>query len=154
VGPRRRGWCLTHKQPLHDERGRVIGMAGFSKDLPQPDSRSAVYRQVARAVEHLRARHAEPLRIRDVARQAGLTPRRLERLVRRVFHLTPGQLLVQARIDSALRLLAEGGASIADIAQACGYSDHSAFTRQFRATVGMTPREFRRSAAPREAARP
>ena len=119
-------------------------MAGFSKDLPQPDSRSAVYSQVARAVEHLRRRHAEPLRIRDVARQAGLTPRRLERLVRRVFQLTPGQLLVQARIDSALRLLAGSARGVADIAQACGYSDHSAFTRQFRATVGMTPREFRR----------
>ena len=35
--------------------------------------------------------------------------------------------------------------SVAEVAHACGYSDHSAFTRQFRATVGLTPREFRRA---------
>ena len=34
---------------------------------------------------------------------------------------------------------------ISDVAQACGYSDHSAFTRQFRATVGLTPTAFRRA---------
>jgi AraC-like DNA-binding protein len=26
---------------------------------------------------------------------------------------------------------------------ACGFADQSAFARQFKATVGMTPREFR-----------
>jgi AraC-like DNA-binding protein len=36
-----------------------------------------------------------------------------------------------------------GEASVADIAQACGYADHSAFTRQFRATTGVTPSEYR-----------
>ncbi|HEY9509614.1 MAG TPA: AraC family transcriptional regulator, partial [Verrucomicrobiae bacterium] len=27
----------------------------------------------------------------------------------------------------------------------CGYSDQSAFTRQFRQTVGMSPSEYRRT---------
>jgi AraC-like DNA-binding protein len=32
---------------------------------------------------------------------------------------------------------------VTEIAIACGYHDHSAFTRQFKATVGMTPSEYR-----------
>jgi len=144
LGPRRRGWCLTHKLPLFDERTRVIGMAGISRDLPHPDARGSGYRQVARAVALLR-RVDRPLRTSTLARRAGLHPRRLERLLRRVFQLTPGQLRTQARVDAACRLLSEGGSSVTTIAQACGYADHSAFTRQFRATVGLTPSAFRRT---------
>ena len=68
---------------------------------------------------------------------------RFERLVKQVFHVTPRQLLVKTRVDAASRLLRETESSVAGIAQACGYADHSAFTRQFRATVGLTPRAFR-----------
>jgi AraC-like DNA-binding protein len=63
-----------------------------------------------------------------------------------VFHLTPRQLLTKTRVEAASRQLASGEGTIVDIAQACGYADHSAFTRQFRAVTGMTPRAFRRAA--------
>ena len=33
--------------------------------------------------------------------------------------------------------------AVADIAYECGFSDHSAFTRAFRAATGVTPTEFR-----------
>ena len=49
-----------------------------------------------------------------------------------------------------MRLL-QGAGSVADIGLACGFTDQSAFARQFKATVGMTPRDFRSlqvSAAP------
>ena len=49
---------------------------------------------------------------------------------------------VCARLDAALALLT-GDSSIADIAHACGYADHSAFTRQFRRSTGFSPREYR-----------
>jgi AraC-like DNA-binding protein len=68
---------------------------------------------------------------------------RFARLVRRVFHLSPGQLLVKRRVEEASRLLAESTRAVAEVAQTVGYADHSAFTRQFRATTGLTPREFR-----------
>ncbi|MEG1681441.1 MAG: AraC family transcriptional regulator, partial [Stenotrophomonas sp.] len=33
------------------------------------------------------------------------------------------------------------------VGQACGFSDQSAFARQFKHTVGMTPRDYRALAA-------
>ena len=68
-----------------------------------------------------------------------------ERLVKRVFHLTPRELLIKTRIEAASALLLESDRSIADIAFACGYCVHSAFTRQFKATVGVAPAQFRGS---------
>jgi AraC-like DNA-binding protein len=51
-------------------------------------------------------------------------------------------MIIKTRLEAASRMLA-GDSSVSDIAQACGYADHSAFTRQFRATVGVTPSEYR-----------
>jgi AraC-like DNA-binding protein len=140
---RRRGWCLTHKIPLFGKDGAIVGLAGLSKDLHRPDEAQEDYRQVARAVEQLQSRYAEPLRMEDLARAAGFSVDRFERQVRRIFDLTPRQLLIQARLDAASVLLLDPGRSVAEVAHACGYADQSAFTRQFKATVGITPRDYR-----------
>ena len=47
------------------------------------------------------------------------------------------------RLHAAQRLLREASRSIADIAHECGYADHSAFTRAFRAMTSVTPAHFR-----------
>ena len=46
-------------------------------------------------------------------------------------------------LDAALALLADDGASVAAIAHACGYADHSAFARQFRRSTGLSPSDWR-----------
>ena len=50
--------------------------------------------------------------------------------------------LVYDRETGAMRLLLTD-ASIATIGQSCGFSDQSAFARQFKHTVGMSPRDYR-----------
>jgi AraC-like DNA-binding protein len=136
------GWCLTRKLPLV-ENGRVVGLVGISRDLGQPDERDPIYPRLARVVDELRARLEEQVRVQRLAQLARMSVSQLERQFQRVFQLSPRELLTQLRIEKATRLLASGG-SIASIALACGYSDHSAFTRQFRAVVGVTPRAYRR----------
>jgi AraC-like DNA-binding protein len=139
-----RGWCLTFKAPIY-ARGAVAGLVGISRDLHRPNEFDADYRMLARAVEHLQAHYAEEIRLDSLARGVGLSLDRFERLVKRVFYLTPRQLLAKTRIEAASKLLVTGTRSIADIAHACGYCDHSAFTRQFKATVGLAPAQFRES---------
>ena len=77
-----------------------------------------------------------------LADTAGISVAQLERLFKRVFQLTPQQLLTKLRIEAAMRLL-HGDTSIAEIGQLCGFSDQSAFARQFKCTVGMPPRDYR-----------
>jgi AraC-like DNA-binding protein len=138
-----RGWCLTFKTPVKDEHGRIVGLVGVSRDLHRPDEFHPEYRRLARAVDELRERYAERIQLAALARRVGFSVDQFERLVKRAFHLTPRQLLVQTRIEAATALLAEPRRTVAEIAQMCGYSDHSAFTRQFRATTGVSPRELR-----------
>jgi AraC-like DNA-binding protein len=68
-----------------------------------------------------------------------------EQRMRRIFQITAGQLIQKVRMDAAVQRLRETDAPIAAIALECGYSDQSAFTRQFRRTAGMSPSEYRRA---------
>jgi AraC-like DNA-binding protein len=135
------GWCLTCKYPYR-QRGEVCGVVGISRDLGHPDGRHPTYPRLARVMEHMQAHYAEGVRVGALAALAEVSVAQLERHFRRVFQLTPQQALTKLRIEAAMRLL-RGGSSVADIGVACGFTDQSAFARQFKATVGMTPREFR-----------
>jgi AraC-like DNA-binding protein len=139
------GWCLTHKLPLREGHdGAVLGVAGISRDLGLPDQGHPVYAQIAELAAHIRAHFDQAVNLGELARAAGLSLDRVERLFQRIFHLSPREMLLQARLDEARRLLvSEPGLSVAAVAASCGYSDHSAFARQFKATSGMTPSQYR-----------
>lgn len=138
---RRPGWCLTFKQPLRRD-GLIVGLVGISRDLGQPDSLHSSYARLQQAVAHMQAHFHEPLRVQTLATIADVSVSQLERLFKRVFQITPQQMLTKLRIETAMRML-HTGASIAEIGQACGFSDQSAFARQFKCTVGMPPRDYR-----------
>ena len=140
----RHGWCLTNKLPMRDAAGKVSGLFGFSRDLQAANVRSEDYSQVADAVRRIHEQYDQPLRVKDLARRAGLSVYQFDKRIQRIFGITAGQLIQKTRMDAALRRLRETSDSIAEIASACGYSDQSAFTRRFRETTGMSPSEFRR----------
>ncbi|MGO4382274.1 helix-turn-helix domain-containing protein [Pseudoduganella sp. RAF53_2] len=136
------GWCLTQKRLLRDKAGHIVGLCGISRDLAMADHKNPAYHKVAEAVRVIHEQFDGPLALPKLARTANMSVAQIERYFLRIFHLTPRQLIIKTRIDAASRMLA-GDASVAEIALACGYADHSAFTRQFRATTGVTPSEYR-----------
>ena len=75
---------------------------------------------------------------------AGMTSVRFARMIKRIYGVSPMQLITKTRITAGSRLLRETDASIAQIALDCGFADHSAFTRSFRAVTGMSPTEHKR----------
>ncbi len=136
------GWCVTCKLPVRDAGGRVVGLAGTSRDVHAPAAESAM-EDLAAAVRHVRENYDRPLRVAELAALARLSEYRFARRIRSLFGLTPAQLVIKTRIDAAREMLREGPAAIGAIALACGYCDQSAFTRQFKAAVGLTPAQYR-----------
>ena len=137
------GWCLTNKLPLRGTDGRVIGLAGLSTDLHPPDEAADGFEPVAEAVRHARDHLDRRLTLGDLAAVAGLSAYQFDQRVRRLFRLTTGQLLLKLRMDSAAEQLRDTTAPAAHVALASGYSDQSAFARQFRRTTGLTPIQYR-----------
>jgi AraC-like DNA-binding protein len=140
-----RGWCVTNKLPLRAHDGRVVGLYGVSKDLQGPNERSEGFAQVAAAVGRIRTQYDRVLQVGDLARGAGLSVYQFEQRIRRIFHISAGQLVQKTRLEAAIEALIGSGESIAAIALRCGYSDQSAFTRKFREAVGLSPSDYRRS---------
>ena len=141
---RARGWCLTHKTPLRDAAGAIVGLAGTSQDLGLPDEQNPVYRKIAEIALHISEHYQDNLSMEELARNAGLSLSRVERLFQRVFHYSPRQLLLQSRLAAAMAIIESGSTmGIAQIAYECGYTDHSAFSRQFKAHTGMSPVQYR-----------
>jgi AraC-like DNA-binding protein len=66
-----------------------------------------------------------------------------EQRMKRIFQVTAGQYITKTRIDAACELLRSTGQQIVDIAIECGFYDQSAFSRQFKATTGLTPSRYR-----------
>jgi len=141
--PRRPVWCLTTKLPLRDAAGQVVGLIGISRDVRAPVDPRSIPAELAAALERFENNLAEPVTPASLARRAGLTPTRLARLIHRFFDLTPTQFLTQTRLTVAARLLRETGLGVCEIAHACGFYDHSAFSRAFHSAMGVTPSTYR-----------
>ena len=137
------GWCLTDKQPLLGGSGRVMGIAGISRDLESPGAEAGHLAEVASALDHIRSNYGSEIRAEELAEICGLSIYQLNRRLRAIFGITVSQLITKSRIDAASEKLREGTLPIAEIAYSCGYFDQSAFSRAFRKTVGLTPRQYR-----------
>ena len=141
--PHKPGWCLTTKLPMRDADGAVIGLIGISRDVRAPIETRDIPVEFAAALDHFENNVADSVTPSALARRARLAPPRFARLMKRFFGLTPSQFIAKTRISAASRLLRETDRSVSDVALDCGFYDHSAFTRAFRAATGVTPTQFR-----------
>lgn len=142
----RHGWCLTNKYPVADRGTReVSAVMGISRDV-ETSARGVEARgfpELAKALEALHARIADPPPIEELAEMSGLSPTRFAQLIQRLFHVNPKDLAMQIRLDEAVHLISTTDQSLADIALATGFCDQSAFTRHFRRLTGLPPGVFR-----------
>ncbi len=141
--PRKPVWCLTTKLPLRDASGKTIGIVGISRDVRAPMDPRNIPRELATVLETFENNLAETVTPTTLARRSGLTPAKFARLMRRFFDLTPSQFISKTRLAAAARLLRETDNGVSEVAQECGFYDHSAFTRAFHAAMGATPSGYR-----------
>ncbi len=77
------------------------------------------------------------------AREIGLTPKRVNELLRGKMGTTVSRLLYRLMLIEAKRELYHQQHSVKEIAYGLGFSDQSYFARFFKKQTGLTPEEFR-----------
>jgi AraC-like DNA-binding protein len=70
----------------------------------------------------------------------------LFRRVKQLFGESPTDHIWRMRIDEGERLLADGSATVSDVAYAVGFNSLSHFCRRFREAHGVTPATYRNRA--------
>jgi AraC-like DNA-binding protein len=84
------------------------------------------------------------VRVADLARQAGLSARSLERLVVEHIGLTPKWLIECRRLQRAATTLhANAGTDLTELALSLQYVDYAHFSRRYKEVIGETPDQTR-----------
>jgi AraC family transcriptional regulator len=101
-------------------------------------------RQLGVVTDFIRDNLARPIRLSELASLADLSPSQFGRAFKTSTGTTPHLWHLDARIESAKRLLAERRYSLAEVALDTGFSEQSHFSRAFRAATGFSPGAWRR----------
>ena len=103
--------------------------------------------QVQKAVQALHADCARQWTLESLARHAGLSRTSLAERFRKTMGNTPLNYLRSVRMQKAMSELSTSERSLEQIAQEVGYQDAFSFSKVFKRTLGVAPRDFRRQDA-------
>lgn len=99
---------------------------------------------VADALGLIARRHAESITLAALAADLGIHRATLAAAFRRYLGRSVGEAIRDARLQSALREIAETGRPLSEIALDCGFYDQAHMGRLVRRATGRTPGEIRR----------
>ncbi len=112
--------------------------------------------QLRPAINYIDANYDRTVTLSEIARASHLSVSRLAHVFKEQMGMTVIEYVTSVRIERAKHLLLATTQSCTEICFDVGYNNQSYFTRTFKETVGMTPRQFRlqnqRSATPPDGA--
>lgn len=120
---------------LHDYRDETL-RNGVSQS-------SLSIRQEKAAKEYMLEKLGEGLSISAVAAAAGLSANHFSQEFKKATGYTPHQWLTRMRINRAKEMLSDDKVALRTIAEHCGFTDQSYFTKVFSRETGMTPTAWR-----------
>jgi AraC family transcriptional regulator len=103
----------------------------------------AIEAAVERVIHTMRENLGEQITMDDMARTAMFSKFHFSRIFLRVTGISPGRFLSALRIQEAKRLLLTTTMTVADISHLVGYNSIGTFSSRFRASVGVSPSEYR-----------
>jgi AraC-like DNA-binding protein len=128
--------------PCGNEEVAEVNEQLMSKYLASLDSGHLVKRVKRTIVQHLPSGAAN---LENVARQLYLSPRTLQRHLRRE-GTTFAAVLDETRQELARQYLKERGVDLTDVAFLLGFSQRSSFSRSFKRWTGGSPASYRQAA--------
>ena len=99
----------------------------------------------ARIDRYITAHMRDDVGIEPLRNALGCSRRELYRIVREAHGCTPGELVRQRKLAHACHLLRTTTLPITEVAEACGISDYNYFSKLFRQSEGVSPREYRKN---------
>lgn len=118
------------------------------KKTPQRNIlRKAEMVQIQKAANILKQKLQSPITIKELAKEVGTNPTKLQEGFRYMFGQTVNNYLNKLRLDYARDQLMTGELNITEIAENIGIANKSYFSRLFKATYGINPKEFAQKTA-------
>ena len=103
---------------------------------------SAVTKEI---ISYIDFHYMEDLTLNRLAEMFNISKTYLSNLFRRETGVTLTEYIHQVRMRKAITLINSSALPVAAIATACGYNDINYFTRIFKRTYGLSPKQYQKS---------
>ena len=120
----------------------------FGREATAGFARALQDKQIARALQLLHGRPAEPWTLDKIAAEIGLSRAAFAKRFKAMVGEPMFAYLTQLRIQRARELLTDTHLPLYEIANRVGYDSDVAFTKTFKRMTGTTPTRYRREATP------
>ncbi len=128
--------------PPHRDGGR----AQFVPRPVRPEGQD----RLAKLIDWMRARAAEPHTLASLAARAAMSPRTLQRQFREATGVGPYEWLIRERVGLAKEWLeADAALPLAQVAARAGFGSEESLRRHFRRVAATSPAAYRRGFEPR-----
>ena len=128
-------------QALH----HLLGHLFFNNRAFSPLLRSSHFRSIDHTLSYLHDSVSEKLCLDDMVRHSGLSKSHFMRVFKEQTGFSPMDYFIQLKMQHACMLLAFRQDSVSQIGTELGYEDQYYFSRAFRKTIGMSPKQYRQS---------
>ena len=134
--------CLRDLRVENDLALAILSLqrSNISHIIESSDSRAST-KSIRCAVDYIYANLSEPISLTDIAQNAGMNVRTLQKGFQRTFGLTPMNFLRNARLDLAhYQLIAKKNPEkVTSVAYATGFSHLGRFSRDYKRRFGYSP---------------
>lgn len=120
---------------------------GQSTQIPWTARSDAGMNRIIPALRYIDEHYVDNLRAEDLARQCGMSEPHFRRVFEEFVNMPPMDYLNLARVRRACRLMGQKDSPMDLVAEACGFSSLSAFTRNFKKFLDTTPYQWKRKMA-------
>ena len=103
------------------------------------------YSRLKIALYYVQKIYDREISIRQAAEQCGFSESHFMKLFKEFTGMSFNAYLVNYRLDLAAKQLSETDSKVIDIAENCGFHNHSYFTRAFQKKHQKTPIEYRKA---------
>jgi two-component system response regulator YesN len=115
------------------------------KEASQKNNSKTRITGLHRGVKYIQESYNTPMKLPQVAREAGMSVSSFERNFKKQMGMTFTDYVNRLRITQAARMLMKDDLSMSDIAFACGYTNQFHFTRVFKKIMKSSPSLYRKS---------
>lgn len=99
--------------------------------------------RMRRVIEFMTAHLDQDIGLEQLAQAANLSVFHFCRMFKRTTGMPPHRYLADLRVAAAKEMLSLSALPVSQVADACGFSNHPAFSRAFKRATGTTPNEYR-----------
>ena len=115
----------------------------YTDGEPAPRLSSSDSDTVGKLVSYIDAHYTEQLTLEDLSLALGYSYRYMSGVINKFFRKPLPQVVNRYRVSYACKLLTDSKTDISEIALTCGFGSMRSFNRNFKAVMGLTPREYR-----------